>query len=225
MASIIKANIILIDDDPDTLQMYSLLLEKEGFYIHKFLSAVDALSFLRFTTINIDLIIADLNMPEMDGLKFLAQMRTIQKHFSTPFIFLSALSDQNYILQAYKFGAVDYIQKPVENDLFVAKINAVIDSYLLNVLKSRIVLKGSHKTFSLEEIIGFCEQEQVSGYAFISGIAGEGLLLFEKGILKTISAGELKETAAFEKMNIWKNYRFLIARGRFNSATRKFLMR
>ena len=225
MASISKANILLIDDEPDTLQMYALLLKKEGFYIHKFLSAVDALSFLRFTNINIDLIITDLNMPEMDGLKFLEQTRTIPKHFSIPFIFLTALSDQNYILQAYKFGAVDYIQKPVENDLFTAKISAVINSYLLNALKSSILLRGSHKTFSVEEIIGYCEQEQVNGYAFIAGMEGQGLLLFEKGILKTIAAGELKETAAFERMSTWKDYRFLIARGKYNSSAQQFLVR
>ena len=220
-----KAHIILIDDDPDTLQMYALLLEKQAFYLHKFLSAVDALSFLRFTNISIDLIITDLNMPEMDGLQFLEWTRTIPKHFSTPFIFLTALSDQSYILQAYKFGAVDYIQKPVENDLFTAKIKAVINSYLLNTLKSSILLKGSHKTFSIEEIIGYCEQEQVNGYAFIVGSGEQGLLMFEKGILKTIASGELKEIAAFERMGAWKEYRFLIARGRYNPLAQQFLVR
>ncbi len=220
-----KTNILLLDDDPDTLQMYALLLEKQGFYIHKFLSSVDALSFLRFTNICIDLIITDLNMPEMDGLKFLEQARGIQKHFSTPFIFLTALSDQSTILQAYKFGVVDYIQKPVANDLFTAKISAVINSYLLNTLKSNILLKGSRRTFSVEEIIAYCEQEQVSGYAVIAHIHEQGLLQFEKGVLKSISTNDLKETAAFEKMSVWKEYRFIIARGNYNPAMRQFLAR
>ena len=220
-----KANIVFVDDDPDTLQMYALLLQKQDFYVHKFLSALDALAFLRFTKITIDLIITDFNMPGMDGLKFLEQVRKISNYISTPFIFLTAISGQSHILQAYQFGAVDYIQKPVDNDLFIAKIKAVIQSYFLNALKSNILLRGSHRTFSIEEIIAYCEQEQVNGYALIAGMEGQGLLLFEKGILKSISAEELKEAAAFERMSVWKDYHFLIARGAYNPSAKQFLVR
>jgi len=61
-----RAHILLIDDDPSTLQMYTFLLRKEDLYVHEFLSALDALAFLKFTDKFIELIISDLNMPLMD---------------------------------------------------------------------------------------------------------------------------------------------------------------
>ena len=218
-----KSNLVLVDDDPNTLQMYTLLLSKQDIYTHKFLSAIDALSFLRFTDKPIDLIITDLNMPGMDGLKFISQVRAIPAHLTTPFVFLTAVDDQNFMLEAYKFGAIDYIQKPVDNGLFIAKVKSLITSYRLNALKHNILLKGNHNIFSIEEIIQYCEQEQLSGYALISDVQDEGLLIFEKGVLKEISSEGLKETQAFEKMGLWKEFRFLIARGKFNPVAIQFL--
>lgn len=218
-----KSNLVLVDDDPNTLQMYAFLLGKQDIYIHKFLSAIDALSFLHFTDKPIDLIITDLNMPRMDGLKFITQVRAIPEHLTTPFVFLTAVDDQIFRLEAYKFGAIDYIQKPIENELFVAKVKSIITSYRLNALKHNILLKGNHHTFSIENIIQYCEQEQLSGYAFISSVQDDGLLIFEKGMLKEVSSEGLKETQAFEKMGLWKEFRFLIARGKFNPVAIQFL--
>ena len=64
----------------------------------------------------------------------------------------------------------------------------------------------------------------MSGYAFVqSNNKEQGSFLFEKGMLKQIVCGELYESAAFEAMSAWKNYKFLIARGNFNPAAAQFL--
>lgn len=218
-----KTNIVLVDDDPGTLQMYALLLSKQDYYVHKFLSAIDALSFLRFTDKSIELIIADLNMPLMDGLKFIQQVRNVPACISTPFVFLTALDDSNFRLRAYQEGAIDYIHKPIQNELFLAKVDAIVRSYLLHALNQNILLKGTKKTFSVEEIISYCEQEQIDGYATIVAQDGEGILMFENGHLAEISAGSLKDSDAFEQMGSWNEFRFLIARGQFNPSATIFL--
>jgi len=219
----LKTNIVLVDDDQGTLQMYALLLSKQDYYVHKFLSAIDALSFLRFTDKPIELIIADLNMPLMDGLKFIKQVRNVPTCISTPFVFLTALDDSNFRLKAYKEGAIDYIQKPIQNELFIAKVNAIVRSYLLHALSQNILLKGTKRTFTVEEIISYCEQEQIEGYVSIVSKEGEGILMFDKGHLGDISAGNLKDSDAFEKMISWEEFRFLIARGKYNPSATIFL--
>ena len=218
-----KAHILLIDDDPDALQMYTFLLRKQDLYVHEFLSALDAIAFLKFTDHFIELIISDLNMPLMDGLKFVHQVRALNRYIHTPFLFLSAVDNTSIKLDAYRYGVLDYIQKPVDNDLFIAKLQSILQSYRLNSLKNNIILQGSQRTFSLEEIIQYCEQEKVNGYAFVQSNKDQGHFLFEKGMLKQIICGNLHESAAFEAMSSWKSYEFLIARGNFNPAAAQFL--
>ncbi len=219
----LKTNIVMVDDDQKILQMYALLLSKQNYHVHKFLNAIDALSFLRFTDKPIELIIADLNMPLMSGLKFIKQVHNIPSCISIPFVFLTAVHDSNFKLKAYREGAIDYIQKPIQNELFIAKVNAIVRSYLLNALSQNILLKGTQKTFTVEEIISYCEQEQIEGYVSIVSKEGEGFLMFDHGHLGDIRAGNLKDSDAFEKMISWQEFRFLIARGKYNPSATIFL--
>ncbi len=218
-----KGHILFVDDEPGTTEMYSLLLRKIGYYVSPFLSAMEALSFLRFTNKKIELIIADLNMPIMDGLEFLKQVRKLPGHLTTPFIFLTAVNAKGFHIDAYQSGAIDYLQKPIDNELLLAKIEAIVHSYQWTELKSSIVLQGTHRTFGIEEVIQYCEQERVSGYALIDAGKETGVITFEKGVLKEIRVGQTTETEAFERMKSWKTYRFLIVRGVYSPHAKEYL--
>lgn len=220
-----KGNILLVDDDAGTLKMYTYLLTRENYNVHKFTSAVEAISFLRFTDKQFELIVADLNMPVMDGLKFLKEVRDIHKYIATPFVFLTAIDDPAFRLKAYQSGAVDYMQKPLDNDLFVTKIKALIESFHLYALKQNIVFTGSEKVFSLEDLISYCEQERLSGYAYLYRRNHEGMIEFENGVLKHIRCDNHMETQAFEQMRNWEDFRFLVARGKYSPASLKFLQK
>ena len=218
-----KGNILLVDDEAEVLSMYKRLLREFGFYIHDFLSPLDALSFLKFTDKNIELIITDLNMPIMDGLQFVKKIRKIPNFLGTPIVYLTGIDDQNLKLAAFRYGAVDYLQKPINTQLFIAKINSIIHSYRLNTFQPSILMKGNQKTFSVEEIIKYCEQEKISGFAAIVHDQDQGQLTFEKGVLKEITTDGLTDSDAFEKMLSWPEFRFLIARGPFNESAVQFL--
>ena len=107
-------DILLVDDEAQTLQLISSILQVGGYRLHTFLNAQDALSFLKFTDKTIHLIIADVNMPYMNGVSFLKRVKLLSKFRTTPFLFLSAIGDRKIQLQAYKEGAIDYIEKPVD---------------------------------------------------------------------------------------------------------------
>lgn len=72
-----------------------------------------------------DLIVSDILMPEMDGLEFLNQVRSGSERLSSiPFLFLSALSDRDRILDAYRSGVDEYLIKPIDIGVFISQIEA-----------------------------------------------------------------------------------------------------
>lgn len=61
-----------------------------------------------------DLVITDINMPEMNGLELMKQMK--EKHYTQPVIIVTAYNDFEYARTALRFGAVDYLTKPIKNE-------------------------------------------------------------------------------------------------------------
>lgn len=74
-----------------------------------------------------DIVVCDITMPEMDGHQLFAEIQMNHEELSNiPFIFLTALSDKENMLTALKAGAADYLTKPVDFDLLMAKIQGCV---------------------------------------------------------------------------------------------------
>jgi DNA-binding response OmpR family regulator len=74
-----------------------------------------------------DIVICDISMPEMDGTQLLAEIQLNYPDFAaTPFIFLTALSGKEVMLEALRAGADDYLVKPVDFDVLMAKIEGCV---------------------------------------------------------------------------------------------------
>lgn len=74
-----------------------------------------------------DIVICDITMPEMDGHQLFAEIQMNHEQLSNiPFIFLTALSDKENMVTALKAGAADYLTKPVDFDLLMAKIQGCV---------------------------------------------------------------------------------------------------
>ena len=106
--------VLIVDDDAMMLQMAEFILKKDTEY--KILKANSGMQCLRFLQggEDIDLILLDIQMPGMDGIK---TMELIQKHDywkKIPVIFLTASSDRDTVLKAGKLGAAGYVKKPFE---------------------------------------------------------------------------------------------------------------
>ncbi len=72
-----------------------------------------------------DLILSDINMPEMDGGQFLQAVRAQATDVAnTPFVFLSAYAEREAIIEGKKLGADDYITKPIDHELLIETVNA-----------------------------------------------------------------------------------------------------
>jgi DNA-binding response OmpR family regulator len=103
--------ILLVDDDPKLLLYLKTALSKAGYSVLAAKSARDALSILAHTPVN--LIIADVLMPEVDGHEFCGIVRSEPAFEYIPIIFLTALSSVDDVATGMIAGADDYLIKPI----------------------------------------------------------------------------------------------------------------
>ncbi|MGG0717140.1 response regulator transcription factor [Robertmurraya massiliosenegalensis] len=121
--------ILLIDDEPVMLDLLSLYLSPRYNCI-KNESPLDAIKYL--SSKSVDLILLDIMMPEMDGWEACQEIR---KHWDTPIIMLTAMSDKSDIVKGLKYGADDYISKPFDEEELIARIEAVLKRQTVNSTK------------------------------------------------------------------------------------------
>ncbi|NKN35438.1 response regulator [Agrobacterium sp. a22-2] len=74
-----------------------------------------------------DIVICDITMPEMDGHQLLADIQLNHPEFSNiPFIFLTALADRDNLIAGLQAGAADYLTKPIDFDILLAKLTGCV---------------------------------------------------------------------------------------------------
>ena len=115
-----KKHILVVDDEPAWLKILSYILRKKGFEVREESSAAAALEALK--EYKPDMIVSDVRMPEMNGFDFLDHIKRSRKNSSTPFVFISAIDDEDSRHAAQNLGATDYITKPFNEDEVVRTI-------------------------------------------------------------------------------------------------------
>lgn len=138
-----KQRILIVDDEEDICMILSYLLQKAGYETLVAHSAEEALGLLQSPIANspspISLILLDIMMDGMSGLEMAEKLRSdIGRSHSElsdasllgngipPIIFLTALSDEDTVLQGFKLGADDYISKPFRIAEVLARVAAVL---------------------------------------------------------------------------------------------------
>jgi signal transduction histidine kinase len=114
------SNILLVDDTPDNLRLLSKMLESQGYKIRKTTSGKTALQAAQIEPP--DLILLDINMPEMNGYEVFEQLRSDEKTCDVPVIFISALNQTIDKIKAFEMGGMDYITKPFQEQEVLARV-------------------------------------------------------------------------------------------------------
>ncbi|MGD0024440.1 MAG: response regulator, partial [Xanthobacteraceae bacterium] len=116
-----KVNVLLVDDQPEKLLAYEMILNDLKENLVKTSSAREALQFLQKNDVAV--VLTDVCMPELDGFQLAAMIRDHPRFQKTPIIFISAihLTDADR-LRGYEMGAVDYVPVPVIPDLLRSKV-------------------------------------------------------------------------------------------------------
>lgn len=119
--NMIGKKILLIDDDADFLKLTSLIFKESG---AQALTARDGLEGMgKLFTQRPDLIILDVMMPGIDGFQICQRIR---QYSNTPLIMLTALNHDEHMLKGLEAGADDFLSKPVNREILLARAKAVI---------------------------------------------------------------------------------------------------
>jgi len=118
-----KRRILIVEDDTVTRTLLARLLEKSGYDITLAKDGIDAL--LRMGKGEYDLILSDVNMPNLNGFKLL-EMKN-QKGIETPVIFLTSMMGPEDEQKGFELGAMDYIKKPIQKDILLLRVKNVIE--------------------------------------------------------------------------------------------------
>lgn len=119
-------NILVVDDDKDIRELVAIYLKTENFNVELAEDGEKALELIKKN--DFDLVILDVMMPKMDGLKTLISIR---KKYIMPVIFLTAKSDEIDMINGLALGADDYISKPFSSMELLARVKAQLRRYTI----------------------------------------------------------------------------------------------
>ena len=140
--------ILLIDDEPDIVRVLGISLKADGYEVIPALSGAEGLE--AFTKDKPEIVITDIKMPGMDGIEVLEKIKAIEPN--TEVIIVTGHGDIDNTIEALKYGASDFINKPVRDEAL---------SIALDRAKEKLDIKRKLKeyTIDLEKKIDFATSE------------------------------------------------------------------
>lgn len=118
-------NILIVDDSASVREVISIGLSDAGYNVIAGTNGEDGLDLLSKND-DIKLIITDLNMPVMDGIAFLREVRKIERYKYLPILILTTESQEQKKMEAKQAGATGWIIKPFVNEKLISVVKKVI---------------------------------------------------------------------------------------------------
>jgi two-component system response regulator PilR (NtrC family) len=180
--------ILVVDDEKIIRESISFILKKEGFSVAE--AENGKVAYEKLLTESFDLIITDLEMPEMKGIELLEQAMHINPQSIV--VIITAYGSLDTAIAALRNGASDYILKPIEFDELLVKLRRLLAHKKL-VLENQYLRKELKREYNFSHIVGkspemqkvFDVIQKVSGSdstILISGLSGTGKELVARAI-------------------------------------------
>lgn len=115
-------NILVAEDDVSLNKLISTVLQKNGHQVFSTFNGAEALKMLELK--HIDVIVADVMMPVMDGYELVEAVRTVNKHI--PVMLVTARGSFNDKSRGFNLGVDDYMVKPIDINELILRINALL---------------------------------------------------------------------------------------------------
>jgi two-component system cell cycle response regulator DivK len=119
-----KSTILYVEDNPDNRSLIRRVLEAEGYAVVEAINAKQALEMLE--TAQVDLVLMDINMPDMDGYTLTAKIKAINKFSGIPIVAVTANVMRGDREKSLGAGCDGYIQKPIDIDTLSQQIERFI---------------------------------------------------------------------------------------------------
>ncbi len=187
--------ILIVDDDPNILEVLEARLSTAGFKVLKAANAQAALRHLQ--TAQVELVVSDVKMPNMSGIELLHEILKINP--SLPVIFLTAFGSIPEAVDAVKAGAVDYLAKPFDGRLLIEKINRQLQNNAASPHGKPTATPAQDDFFwgespAMQELLEMVKKVAASNVnTLILGESGVG----KEGIAKAIHTLSARKTAPY----------------------------
>jgi len=176
---IVQGTILVVDDTPSNLTLLSRILSGSGYIVQladNGLTAIDmALDMIP------DMILLDVSMPVMDGYETCEKLKADDRTSNIPVIFISALSETEDKIKAFKVGAADYIPKPIEVKEVLIRVNThLANQRLRNQLRSansELEKRVNELTISREQL----QERESKLRAFINALPNLSFVYDDEG--------------------------------------------
>ncbi|KAB7884228.1 hybrid sensor histidine kinase/response regulator [Poseidonibacter ostreae] len=160
-----KFSILILDDVQENIYSLELLIN-DAFDLNVF-TADNANSAVECLMNNdIDLILSDVQMPEVDGFEFAKYLKSVEKTKDIPIIFITGIYDKDaYQKKGYELGAIEYISKPIDDTLLISKLKVYIQLFNENkktkksLTQANAIITHNTKMASLGEMIGLISHQ------------------------------------------------------------------
>lgn len=140
------AKILVVDDDPHIRELAAVFLKAEGMEVFEAADGREALDFLMDQTV--DMVILDIMMPNVDGWELTRELR---RESDLPLLMLTAKGETSQIVKGFELGTDDYLVKPFEPPVLLARVKALLKRYQISSAQSVTVgrLKMNRKTYEI----------------------------------------------------------------------------
>jgi len=171
-------NILIVDDIIENLKLLEAIFSKINANLIMAISGAEALE--KTNGIKLALAILDVRMPEMDGFELAAKLNEHRTKDKVPIIFLTANGkNKDELLSGYNSGAVDYIEKPINQYIVISKINIFLDLFnqKQEIIRDAELLK--QKTEELAQVNAALKKSEEKYRSFIEN-APDGVFVIDK---------------------------------------------
>jgi DNA-binding NarL/FixJ family response regulator len=130
MSSNVKC--LLIDDDTDDHEIFKMALEAidKSIFCDCINESIDAIEKLKTNqSFQPEIIFVDMNMPAMNGVECLAEIKKIDRLKEVPVIFYSTFADPAKVMEMKKLGAAEYFEKPSDIDVLINKLSSIFKEF------------------------------------------------------------------------------------------------
>ena len=119
--------ILVVDDDKTTRKLLSIYLKAKG---HEVVTAENGLEGIeKVGTENVNLVVTDMNMPYMDGIEFVKNLRADPLYAELPIIMVTTEADEDEKKRAFEIGVDDYLVKPTNAEQINASIKKILKKF------------------------------------------------------------------------------------------------
>ena len=191
-----EKKVLIIDDDPETLEIFGIELRNRGFQVQIAKNGIEGITVAK--GFRPDIIISDLKMPGIDGINLTSKFKQNEDFKDIPFIIMSGYSSDDQKVNAENIGADGFLEKPVNFEHLTAKINNLLRKKSNESHDTNVIFSGVVSEMSILDVTQVLHQGRKTGILKIFTLTDTiGEIAYNKGEIFSCSYSPYFGTAAF----------------------------